>query len=288
MMNSKKLTLLLLLLMPSILFAAPSIDKIVIVVFENVSEEDTIKQPTFKEIALNSAYFSDFHAVARPSLPNYIALTAGDTFGISSDNKIDLDQTSIVNLLDNKKYSWKVYAENYPEEKGCFTDVKTDDGLYVRNHNPFMSYTYVTGDPSRCKQIVNAQKHFLNDVQANNLPHYSLYIPNTMNNGHQTGILAAEKWLKDYLYPIMKSDAVKKDNVLFILTFDEGNKDHNDPKFAENKIYTAFYGPMVKTIVIEQHYDFYNLLRTIEDVWQLGSLDRKDKMATPIDSTIWK
>ncbi|MFA6038029.1 MAG: alkaline phosphatase family protein [Legionellales bacterium] len=283
------LSLLTALFTPIVLLAAqPTIDKIVLIVFENVSEEDTIKQPTFKEIALKSAYFSDFHAVARPSLPNYIAMTAGSTFGITSDHKIDLDKTSLVNLLDNKKLSWKVYAENYPEDKGCFLEDHSDDGLYARNHNPFISYTYVSQNPSRCKQIVNAQAHFTQDIAQNKLPNFSLYIPNIINNGHRNGIADAEKWLKEYLYPIMISDVIKKENVLFILTFDEGNKNITDPKFVENKIYTAFYGPMINPTVVNRHYDFYNLLRTIEDIWQLGSLDRNDKTASPIQATIWK
>ncbi len=283
------LSILTALFTPVVLFAAqPVVDKIVLVVFENVNEEDTIKQPTFKEIALHSAYFNNFYAVARPSLPNYIAITAGSTFGIKSDAKINLTQTSLVNLLDNKKLSWKVYAENYPENKGCFLDDHSDDGLYARNHNPFISYTYVSENPNRCKQIVNGQAHFKQDIAQNKLPHFSMYIPNIINNGHKNGIQDAEKWLKEYLYPIMKSDAIKQENVLFILTFDEGNKNPTDPKYIENKVYTAFYGPMINPNVINTHYDFYNLLRTIEDIWQLGTLDRNDKTATAINPVIWK
>ncbi len=286
-MICNKLTLLFTLIFSTVVFAAPSVDKIVIVVFENASEEDVIKLATFKDIAQNSAYFNNFHAVARPSQPNYIALTAAHTYGITSDDKIDLDEKSIANLLDDKKYSWKVYAENYPENKGCFTDDKSDDGLYVRKHNPFISYTYINQDPNgRCKQIVNAQNHFKNDLTSNKLPHYSFYIPNLVNDGHSLmGITAAEEWLKEYFYPLMKQ---ANKNTLFILTFDEGNKTPTDPKFAENKVYTAFYGPMVNQMIISERYDFYNLLRTIEELWQLGSLDRNDKTATPITSVIWK
>lgn len=276
------------LLTPSLVFASPHIDKIVLVIFENVSEEDTIVQPTFRKIAQESAYFNNFYAVSRPSLPNYIAMVAGDTFNIQSDDKIDLKQSSLANLLDNKKLSWKVYAENYPENKGCFTEQRSIDNLYVRNHNPLMSFTYVNADPVRCKNIVNAQAHFQQDINNNQLPHFSMYIPNLINNGHRNGIQDAEKWLKNYLYPIMKSDKVKKENVLFILTFDEGNKNPKDPKFFENKVYTAFYGPMIKPTVIKTHHNFYDLLRTIENVWQLGTLNRKDHDATMITSTIWK
>jgi hypothetical protein len=76
--------------------------------------------------------------------------------------------------------------------------------------------------------------------------------------------------------------------VLFILTFDEGNKNPKDPKFFENKVYTAFYGPMIKPGVIKTHYDFYDLLRTIEVILKLDSLGRKDHDATTITSSIWR
>lgn len=269
--------------------AAPIFDKVVIVVFENINQVDAIKQPTFKEIANNGVFFENFFAVARPSLPNYIAMTAGSTLNIKSDDMVSLNEKSIVNLLDDsKKYTWKIYAENYPENSGCFLGNKSADGLYVHNHNPFISYTYITNDPNgRCKQIVNAQNHFAKDLAANSLPNYAFYIPNVNHNGHNLGIASAEQWLKESLYPLMQSDAAKKNNVLFILTFDESNNHPTDPLYAENKIYTAFYGPMVKKMVVSDHYNFYSLLNMLEKEWKLGTLGRNDKTAAPITDKIW-
>jgi hypothetical protein len=259
--------------------------KIVTIVFENENAADTLLFPTFKEIADNGAYFNHFHAVARPSQPNYIAMTAASTFGINHNNNIDLDETSIANLLDDNGYTWKVYAENYPGN--CYTASASPDNLYRRKHNPFISYTYISRNPTRCAQIVNAQDNFLKDVENDTLPDYSFFIPNIPNSGHD-GVEVADEWLRTYMYPIMQKFKDNNESVLFVLTFDESNPDVNDPGYAENKVYTVLYGAMVNTMVVDTDYNFYDLLRTQEDIWQLGSLYRYDNEATAITPLIWK
>ena len=71
---------------------------------------------------------------------------------------------------------------------------------------------------------------------------------------------------------------------LVIITFDEGDNKHPT---LENQIYTLFYGNMVKNTIVQQRYDFYNMLRTIEDNWQLGTLGLNDATSKPITG-IWK
>jgi len=78
---------------------------------------------------------SDF-AVTHPSLPNYMALTAGDTF--FPDDCVGCT-TAAVNLFDRIEASgrtWTAYMEDMPAP--CTT---TDSGLYVARHNPFVHYS---------------------------------------------------------------------------------------------------------------------------------------------------
>ncbi|MFI4957070.1 MAG: alkaline phosphatase family protein [Gammaproteobacteria bacterium] len=258
--------------------------KVVFIVFENENASDTLTFETFKEVSQNGAYFNNFHAVARPSQPNYIAMTSGSTLGVTNNSNVDLDATSIVNLLDNGGRSWKVYAENYPGN--CFTGSSSPDNLYKRKHNPFISYTYISGNPTRCANIVNAQDNFTQDVNTNNLPDYSFYLPNIPHSGHD-GVEVADTWLRTFMYPIMQTFKNNNESVLFVLTFDESNPDVNDPGYAENKVYTVFYGSMVNTMQVSENDNFYNLLRTLEDIWNLGTLGRNDETATAITPDVW-
>lgn len=256
--------------------------KVVIVVFENTDEADAIQQPTFATLANRGAYFTNFHAVARPSQPNYIAMTSADTHGIDHNNPVSLSVASIVDLIDNHSLTWKAYAEDYPGN--C--DLVASSGRYVRKHNPFMSYANITENKVRCAQVVNAAE-FSQDIELDTLPDFSFYIPNLVNNGHDLGVGAADEWLEKFLLPLMHHENVQKNDVLFVLTFDESNPKGDPDDVAENQIYTTFYGTMVNNVKLGEYYDFYNLIRTIEDAWELGTLDLNDKNAAPVNPIVW-
>lgn len=279
------------------IFIIDDFQKVVVIVFENEDADVALSYPMFKKIAEEGVYFDNFHAVSRPSQPNYIAMIGANTFGVNSNAPVSLNEDTIVNLLEDSDRSWKAYAENYPKHHhhhnqpgwnpaGCFLN---DNGLYVRKHNPFISFKTITNSPQHCKKIVNAQHHFKRDALNKRLPDYSFYIPNLIHNGHDQGLEAADKWLKDYMYPIMEHPVVLQQNVLFILLFDESNPHGTPDEVAENKIYTTFWGPMVRpSKIVSEDYDFYNMIRTIEDIWNLGSLDQNDATSTIVTPTIWK
>src|SRR3954447_22676458 len=68
----------------------PNFDHIVVVVEENHAYQEIIGNPEASYInflANGGALFANYHAITHPSEPNYFALYAGDTFGVS-DNGI--------------------------------------------------------------------------------------------------------------------------------------------------------------------------------------------------------
>jgi len=252
--------------------------KIFIVIFENSEADKTLEQPTFKALANQGAYLNDFRAITHPSQPNYIAMTSGSTHGIKDDKPYIINAENIVDLLEKKNISWKVYAEDYPGN--C--DPVEKIGKYARNHNPFISYKNIRDNPKRCAKIVKGSE-LAKDIKSNNLPDFSFYIPNIDDNGHNTSVTYADHWLKTTMVPLLNDPKFMHD-MLFIITFDEGDNKHPTP---ENKIYTLFYGNMVKKKTINHEYNFYNMLRTIEDEWKLGTLKQHDITHAPIEG-IWR
>src|SRR5690242_1483064 len=66
----------------------PHFDHIVVVVEENHSYDDIMASGQahyIHKLVGEGALFTDAHAVAHPSEPNYLALYAGSTFGLTSD-----------------------------------------------------------------------------------------------------------------------------------------------------------------------------------------------------------
>ena len=69
---------------------------------------------------------------------------------------------------------------------------------------------------------------------------------------------------------------------LIVITYDEAGPE------PTNQIYTLFLGPMVKTnFEYSEKTNHYDVLRTIEDNFRLGTLHKKDEAAHAIDS-IWR
>jgi phospholipase C len=230
-----------------------------------------------KELADKGANLSNFFAITHPSYPNYLALTAGSTFGINTDGQSDLDKTNIVDLLETAGISWKVYAEQYPD-KPCYKGVISNG--YVRKHLPMLSFVDVQNNAARCAKVVPATQ-LTKDVVSNNLPQYSLYIPDLDNDGHDTGVGFATKWLKGFLPPLQDKPNFAA-GTLVVITFDEGLDG------STNQIYTVLSGEPVKPgSVNNTRYTHYDLLRTIEDNFKLGNLGREDAKASFING-VWK
>lgn len=270
-------------------------DRIVVIVLENTKRTEALQQPYLRHLTAIGALFTDFHAVGHPSYPNYLAMAAGTTFDIRDNEPRNLDATNLADLLESSGVRWKVYAENLPGR--CFTGNESPDGLYVRKHEPFISFQSIQTNQARCERILNADQ-FRDDLAKNALPEYSLYVPNLRNDGHDmplldprawgqtllgrnAGLVNADTWLKGFLSPLLQNPDFTR-GTLVVVTFDESNAG------GGNQVYTVFVGPMVRPGVTNgKRYDHYSLLRTIQDNYGVGSLGREDATATPI-CCVWK
>ena len=274
-----KFSSLLILLFSVQSFAGPKngkyFDRAIFVIFENTNYSAAIKQPFFKKLANQGAHFSNFMALTHPSQGNYIALTSGSLNGVTSDSNFDVDARNIADLLEEKGLTWKVYAEGFPGN--CFTG--KSKGLYARRHVPFMSYLNIQKNPARCANIVDGAQ-FDKDAKNGNLPDYVFYVPDNRNNGHDTGVTFADKWLSQKFSPYL-NDAKFMQNTVLITTFDESGVS------AKNQIYTSIVGPDVKAGIVSDLLSLYSLLNLIEENWNLGTLGKNDATAKPIPQ-IWK
>ncbi len=257
--------------------SSPTFKKVMIIVLENISYKDALAQPFLSSFAAQGALLTGFDAETHPSQGNYIALVSGDYQGVTTDKPVNLGGRQIGDLLEARGLTWKVYAQGYPG--GCFLGARS--GNYVRKHVPFLSFTEVQNSPGECAEVTD-DSGLKDDIASGRLPDFSLFIPDIKNDGHDTGVAFADNWLSSYFGPLMKDPAFMKD-MLLVITFDE-----DDKSTAENRIYTALYGPSVAPgSVSGAHYTHYSLLRTIEDAYGLGDLGRNDASALPITG-VWK
>ncbi|KAI7850904.1 phosphoesterase family-domain-containing protein [Circinella umbellata] len=253
-------------------------DRVVIIIFENKDFETAMKNKYLKSLPSkhNGVLLTNYRGTSHPSQPNYIAMISGSTDGTDEDDESNIDRKTIVDLLESKDITWKSYQEDYPG--GCNKEMDIDN--YARKHNPFISFKNIQKDKKRCANIVNA-KELDNDIENNKVPQYVFYTPDINNDAHDKNMAFGARWLKKFLEPRIKKPAFSE-NTMFVITFDE-----DDSNTKKNHVYTALIGPnwknAPKTKKDKAQYDHYSLLRTIEDNWDLGDLDKKDKKAKPFD-----
>jgi hypothetical protein len=146
---------------------------------------------------------------------------------------------------------------------------------------PFLSFASIQQDPQRCSHVVNAET-FMSDVRSDALPNYSFYTPNMFNNGHDTSIEVASRWLDGFLARLRAARRMQR--TLIVITWDEGGgKD-----FKSNKVLTILLGDVIKPGQYKDEVSHYSLLRTIEDNFGLDPLASGDREADPLPEAIWR
>lgn len=256
--------------------SAERFKKVVWIIFENTNYQAAMKQADFMKAGQSGALFTNMQAETHPSQGNYIAMVAGSILGVKNDKPVNLSENHVGDLLEKSGLDWRVYAENYPG--GCFTGAVS--GKYVRKHVPFMSFTNVSRDKTRCLKIQN-DANFFNEFSAGTLPEFSMFIPNIDNDGHDTDINFAGRWMTSKFGTLFSAPQTLGDT-LFIITFDENEGTPG------NQIYTAFVGAnVVPGSVNTQALNHPAILKMIEDELHLGDLGRADTAAPEITG-IWK
>lgn len=264
-------------------------ERVLIIVLENKDYDSVLKHPGIAELASKGFVFPNFNGSFHPSYPNYLAMVGGRYFGTLKDEQKEIpeEHKTIADLIEQKDgLTWKQYAEGYPG-KGthCFLGSSAAKGRYQRKHVPFLSFSSVTKNPQRCSNIVSGTAFNPKD-----LPTYAFYTPDMCHDGHglkkecdftdEKMLDVSVAWLVKFLTPILSNPLMMK-GTLIIVTFDESRSQ------KDNRIFTLFLGPMVNSkATATDCFDHYNVLRTIEDNFNLGTLGGEDERSSPITS-IW-
>ncbi|KAF9975711.1 hypothetical protein BGZ73_000562 [Actinomortierella ambigua] len=252
-------------------------DRILVVVLENTDFTTAAANPYFASLARRGVLLNNMSAVTHPSQPNYIALLSGSTHGVQNNLVHDLKNRNLVDLLEDKGISWKSYQESYPG--WCYLK-DTGDRLYRRKHNPFMSFTSITSNATRCAKVVNANQLDI-DIANDNVPQFSFYTPNMNDDGHDTSIDFSSKWLYAFMEPKLNNTALMN-NMVIMVTFDE---DNTKIVSNRNRVFSFLLGGAVRAApgtIDSTLYSHYSLLATVEDNWNLGNLGEGDVSAIPL------
>ncbi len=224
-----------------------------LIVMENHSAQEALAGQFTATLAAKYRVANNYHAITHPSVPNYLALTSGSTWGLSDDSYHSLPKQDLGTQLTSAGVTWRAYMEGLGDG-GCLNSPLP----YDPGHNPFAFYG------GSCPPSVVPFTSFAGDL-AGNTPRFSWITPDRCHDTHDCSVATGDEWLKQTVGQITQSSAWKSGGVLFI-TWDE------DDGSATNQVLTLVLAPGMGHRQSSAPYDHFSLLATIEDILGVGRL----------------
>lgn len=249
--------------------------------YTSIFDRSSAKYAT--QLAKSYAYASNYDAVEHPSLGNYLDLTAGTSAGTASDcspsSSCHVSSPGIVDELEAKGITWKGYFEGMGT--ACrMTD--TSSGAYEVHHNPFAYLDSIRTDPARCAaHLVDYSQLGTDLASAATTPSYAFIVPSGPTHDGSHSISGGDAWLQENIPLILNAPACTQQRCLLVLTWDEDNYK------GRNQVLTVFAGSAAKTgYVSNVAYNHYSLLRTVEEIFGVGTLTENDAAASPMSDML--
>jgi len=200
--------------------SVPAFDHVFVIVMENHSYGEIIGSsaaPYINSLLTSGALATNYTAVAHPSLPNYLALTGGSTFGITTDcNTCWVNASNIGDSLESVGSAWKAYEESMPS--ACYVG---DSSPYAQKHDPFIYFNDIRTNTSRCQSHVVPYTQLATDLKSSSTtPNYSFITPNMCDDMHDCSVGTGDAWLQQQVPAILGSPASTSQRSLLAITWD--------------------------------------------------------------------
>jgi phosphatidylinositol-3-phosphatase len=249
----------------------PAFSHVFVIVMENQEYGSIIGNsaaPYINSLAHSYGLASQYFAISHPSLPNYLSLTAGSTFGITSDcTTCFVNASNLPDQIEAGGRTWRAYMEGMPSP--CFVG---DAYPYMQKHDPFIYFDDIRTNSTRCSAGVVPFSQFTSDLNGGSVPNFVWITPDMCHDMHDCSINQGDAWLQSVVPTILQSAAWQQGGALFI-TWDEGTTSAGCCGAAGGQVATLVVSPNVTAGLLSSTAEtHYSLLRTIEQAWGLAGL----------------
>jgi acid phosphatase len=232
--------------------------KVLVVVEENHAQGSALAEmPYLASLARTHGHTTAYRAITHPSLPNYLALAGGSTFGVTDDADPSSHRLAGPSAFDRviaAGKTAKTYADAMPSPCGA-----TSVDRYAVRHNPWV-YFADRNSRANCERSdvpagTTAAGPLQADIHAGALPNVGLVIPDVCNDAHDCSLGTADSWLKTWLPVVMAGPDYKAGRLVIVVTFDE------DDRSGDNTVLTTVISPYTSHVISAVHYTHYSLTR---------------------------
>ncbi len=224
-----------------------------LIVMENHSYAEALAAPFTASLARRYGVADAYHAVAHPSVPNYLALSSGSTWGVRDDSYHVLPRRDLGTELTDAGVTWRAYMEGLTAD-GCLDSPPP----YDPGHDPFAFYG------GACPRNVVPLTGLAADL-GGSTPRFAWITPDRCHDTHDCPVATGDEWLREEVGAITGSSAWRSGGVLFI-TWDE------DDMGPDNHVLTLVVTPAARHVASTRPYTHYSLLATVEDLLGVGRL----------------
>jgi acid phosphatase len=236
------------------------VTKVMAVIEENHSlDQVRTGMPYTFNLAKRFGYATDYHAVTNHSLPNYLALVSGSTYGVTDDQPPAAHRLRGPTVFGDalaRGETAAVYAEGMPHR--CATANGGDQ--YVVRHNP---WTYFVDERAACRKHDVPASALSEDIAAGRLPNLALVVPNMCHDAHDCDLTTADIWFERLMRRVFAGPDWRSGHLAIVLTFDENGED--DPH-QHNPVLTVVVHPSQHHRVVGAPLSHYSVARLLEDV----------------------
>lgn len=239
------------------------VTKVLVFIEENHSlDQMRAGMPYLYSQAKKYGYANYYTAASHPSLPNYLAIASGSTFGITDDkgpSTHSIPAPSVFGAALTAGRTAKSYQESMPAN--CKTST-VSGGLYAVKHNP---WPYIASERTKCQAFdvpsgTTSSGALRNDIVAGTLPNVGEVTPDLNNDAHDGTLASADAWLKGWLTRIYASPDWLARRLAVIVTADEDRRNEGNRVFT-TVIHPSQHGHLVTTPLT--HYSLTTLLTQV-------------------------
>lgn len=230
--------------------------KLLVFVVENRSRDQMCEQLSATVGSDNPlGLATGYHAVAHPSLPNYLAIVAGTTFDVEDDrppSELRLRGRTVFGQALSVGKSAKVYAEGIPR-----TCAAEDVDRYAVRHNPWV---YFVDERRECARYDVSINQLAKDVELGLLPHAGMVVPDLCHDGHDCSLTTVDAWLDEQIQRVMSGPDWRSGRLAVVVTADE------DDGSQDNRVLTVLMHPRVRVRLVNTPFTHHSLSRLYSEV----------------------
>ena len=231
----------------------PPAHHVFVIVMENKTPAEALSGAFTSSLAARYGAAQNYRAITHPSVPNYLAMVSGSTWGVTDDSYHALPRQDLGDQLTTAGISWRAYMQGYVPG-GCLTSALP----YDPGHNPFAFFG------GGCPPNVVSLDALTADLAAST-PRLAWIGPDLCNDEHNCAVSVGDAWLSRVVGAIMSSPAWADHGVLFV-TWDE------DDGSGDNHVLTLVAAHGLGHRVSSVAYNHYSLLASIEQLLGVGRL----------------